>query len=265
MKICIVQIGCLNEYRAVNETSAELVNLSKSKAKSWLELSIKNHKNYCDKHKYEYIFKEYDSLPTERNICWYKIKAILETMQDESIDWVFYCDLDTLIMNDSFALEDIINLAEASGKDLIVPKQVSSVMKDPAGEGMLKSDEGINFGQFFIKNCKWAKIFLQKLWDFPIDNPHHIDLLNSKYYDNCVANIFWRLNIFETKNNSLAVYNSRFNSYYDNEGDQTLDYSWDKRQQTYYKNGQFKIHFAVLNFEERQKIMPEFYEKSKGN
>ena len=64
-------------------------------------------------------------------------------------------------------------------------------------------------------------------------------------------------NIFETKNNCISVSNRLFNSYLQNTV--TTSEAHLERQEYFYKDGDFKIHFADMEFERRQELMTEYY------
>ena len=263
MRISVVQFGNLHTFKHLT-TGNEFNLASLDGDDDWLSLSMKNHKEYCDLHGYSYFFHELEDFPNDRNISWYKIPAILSAFaaqDDVDIEihepqWVFYCDLDTLVMNKSVELEDIINRAEFLGKDLILPKNKNFKSRTMnSKEKNIK--KGINFGQFFIKNCAWSKLWLSKLWQFPLNYINHLDLLKTKYHDNCACNIMLKSNIFETKNNSILVANKLFNSYLNEIASSRESYL--ERQEYYYKDGDFKIHFADIDFETRQERMTEYY------
>ena len=272
MKICIVQFGCLKEYVQLysnffrESSSLDPIDIEKfvQDKQSWLNLSIENHKAYCNQHSYSYHFHELQKIPRDRSSCWHKIKAIQEAMQDSSVDWVFYCDLDTLVMNNLVKLEDIIHSAEILGKDLILPETKDFLSREMNSELKIV-EKGINAGHFFIKNCEWAKVWLEKFWNFPTDYVKHNSLLQARYHDNCALNIMLSSNVFETDANSIKAPNRMFNSYYkcvipEDRGDKTNGDFAAERAETFYKDGDFKIHFAGYNFEQRQFLLESYAE-----
>lgn len=281
MNICVVQFGCLSKYRSLYDTitkeqqkkslrkevqkhpkatETQSVDLTKIVSKNWLNLSIDNHKKYCDLHGYKYYFHELHDMPIDRNVAWYKIKAIKNAMSDSSIDWIFYCDLDTLVMNELTKLEDIIHMGELLGKDLILPEQKAFSSRTIHSKRLRTVPIGANAGQFFIKNCHWSNIWLEKFWNFPHEYIEHSNLLTSKYHDNDALNIMFSSNICQTKFNSVLAPARTFNSYfkpYSRTAKQNKNIAFE-RNEKFYNDGDFKIHFAGYNFSQRQFLFEQY-------
>ena len=113
---------------------------------SWAPIVINNTKSYCDTHSYQFFHKiiEY---PKDRHPAWYRIPFILDLFEKEDVDWVFWSDIDSLIMNHSIRIEDFLK----DDKDLIIASQ---------GYGWycgIGCEQCLNTGQFFIKN--WCQFF----------------------------------------------------------------------------------------------------------
>ena len=69
------------------------------------EMAIINRRLYCKQHSYDFIY-EID-IPDDRPVCWAKIPAILEAMDNH--DWVLWADSDTLIIERHRKLETFCN------------------------------------------------------------------------------------------------------------------------------------------------------------
>ena len=105
--------------------------------------SYDNKAAYCERHGYR--FHAYtESLDTSRPIPWSKVLIILEIMEDPDCEWVFWTDADSLIMNSKIKLKYFLD----DRYDMIVASDFN----------------GINTGQFFIRNCKWSKDFLARVY-----------------------------------------------------------------------------------------------------
>lgn len=104
---------------------------------------IENKRLYCTLHGYDFICVE-KSLDPLRPPAWSKILLILELMQTSDYKWIFWTDADSLIMNMTISLEDLI----VDNYNLILSKD----------------NTGINTGQFLIKNCDWSKKLLQAIY-----------------------------------------------------------------------------------------------------
>jgi hypothetical protein len=105
--------------------------------------TYENKKTYCEKHGYNFHFCV-ESKDLSRPIPWTKIKIIQELFEDPEVEWVFWTDADSLIMNSKIKLKSLID----RGYDIIVASD----------------NNGINTGQFFIRNCEWSRDFLARIY-----------------------------------------------------------------------------------------------------
>ncbi len=102
-----------------------------------------NKESYCDRHGYH--FHAYtESLDESRPIPWSKIKIIQQLFEDAEVKWVFWTDADSLIMNSDIKLKWFLD----DRYDMICATD----------------DEHLNSGQFLIRNCKWSKDFLARIY-----------------------------------------------------------------------------------------------------
>lgn len=105
--------------------------------------SYENKLKYCESHGYPFhVFTE--SLDESRPIPWSKIKIIEKLFENPDCEWVFWTDADSLIMNPKIKLNQFID----ERYDMITASDFN----------------GINTGQFFIKNCKWSHDFLARIY-----------------------------------------------------------------------------------------------------
>jgi hypothetical protein len=98
---------------------------------------------YCEKNS-EKILKESEG----RNFSWYKLKLLLENLQNENYDYVIYIDSDAIFINNDF---DIRNIIQAHQTDLIIGEDFGPDL--------------INGGVLIFKNTEWSKNFLTRVWD----------------------------------------------------------------------------------------------------
>lgn len=108
-----------------------------------------NKKRYCDKHGYALYDESTLSFDTSRAPAWSKIKAAQRLLTEESCDWVFWLDADTVIMNSSKRIEDFLPKADSSIDFVVTRQKVIS----------------FNSGAWLIRNTDWSKEFLQRWWD----------------------------------------------------------------------------------------------------
>lgn len=106
-------------------------------------ISTPNKEAYAKKHGYEFRLIRV-SLDRTRHPSWSKILALYGYLMEPDYDWIFWSDPDSLIVNDEIKLEDIID----DRYDLIF------------GE----DDNGINCGEFLIKNSDLSREFLADVY-----------------------------------------------------------------------------------------------------
>ena len=154
----------------------------------WAHIPIKNKQAYCDRHGYDLVTKRglYDTTFEERHPSWHSVKLILEILETTDIDWVFWSDVDALIMDYTVKLEKFIK----PDYDMVIPSQ---------GQGKycgIKTRNCLCCGHYFVKNTDWSKQFLRKLWDWPKDEYHNYKTYSywknsRKYCPNYCIN-YWR-------------------------------------------------------------------------
>ena len=220
---------------------------------NWMEKSANNTKEYCDLHGYEFFLKKYQEMPTERSISWYGLDVLSDILNDNpknSIDWIMYADLDVLFMRDEVLLEDIIEKAESLGKKAIFPNQKRAYVSSYKTGEIVTAKNAVCAGAFFIKKCEWSKRLIERIWSFPYESPKHISILHDKHVEQDCFNIFMSENIMSLEENSLLMPNRVFNSFshWNTEGEIDL---------IRYQDGDFIIHLAGLNREQREALVEE--------
>lgn len=186
----------------------------------WAPKVLANKRAYCDEHGYRFHYRrglyEY---ALDRHPSWHRIPLILELFEAAETEWVFWSDIDSLIMRTDVPLDWI--LAKYPGWDLIVPNQGAGLH---LGESI---DNCLCFGQFFLRNCLWSRRFLRELWEFPL-NPDFSKFLREESWEQEAVNHFHLTDHLEFSRHAAVVPNRLFNSFY----------------HTQYREGDFLIHFA---------------------
>ena len=110
-------------------------------------LTRQNHEEYASHHGYKYYTPQ-SLFPSvaKRDVRWHKIPTVL-SMFEEGCPWVFWTDSDSLFTNCDVAPFERWN---ASSYDLMVVGDHNWLM---------------NSGQFWIRNTRWARQFLQEVND----------------------------------------------------------------------------------------------------
>ena len=186
----------------------------------WAFKVLENKKRYCDTYGYKFHYRRgvYEHAQ-ERHPSWHRIPLLLELFEEDDTDWVFWSDIDSLIMRYDVRLEGLID--EFSEKDLIVPNQ---------GAGLFLGDlvpECLCFGQFFIRKTDWSRQFLEEVWKFP-ERAGMKSYLQKESWEQEAVNYIYKHNLVDFASHSAIVPNRLFNSFY----------------HTQYIDRDFLIHFA---------------------
>jgi hypothetical protein len=112
------------------------------KLKDLANLVIPIVEKYCDKNNYKLIVKKIENF--EKPPAWFKCLAILDEFKKNDCSYIFWLDIDTLILNLNF---DLINLSKSSKKLYLS-----------------KDHNGINSGVMLIKNCDEMKLFFDQVY-----------------------------------------------------------------------------------------------------
>lgn len=116
------------------------------------ELSILNHRQYCERHGYDFI-GEVD-IDHSRPVCWAKLPAVHKALHD--YDWVLWADSDTLICDMSRSLQEFCD----HRYDLIVQYQEHWWKLINLENGTERFP--INSGVFLIRSSDWSLRFLEE-------------------------------------------------------------------------------------------------------
>lgn len=113
-----------------------------------------NHQFYADAHDYTYI---YDISPTKNDVFKNKIEKILKLL--DLFDWVFWIDDDAFFLDYSKRLEPFIDNAPSKAELIYCTS--------PVNEG---KKTYLSSGNFFLKNTKRVKQFLQACLDADLED-----------------------------------------------------------------------------------------------
>lgn len=105
-------------------------------------LSRPTKEAYCLRHGYTFRCRT-DGFDPARPPSWSKIRFLLEELPH--CDWVFWTDADSLVMNSAVPLACFVD----DNYDLVVSRDRYN---------------GLNAGNFFVKNSPWARRFLERVY-----------------------------------------------------------------------------------------------------
>lgn len=165
-----------------------------------------NKQAYCEEHGYDFYYVT-ESLDPSRYPAWSKILIIQQILAD--YDWVFWTDADSLIMNPSIAVEQLVD----DRYFLVICKQI---------------DGTINSGQFLIKNTPLSFQFLDRIYA--------PDMLHKGWIEQ--GAVIEILNTPPYAQNVLILHQRAFNSICPKRWANVL-------HDAHYHDGDFILHFAM--------------------
>ena len=234
----------------------------------WANIPIKNKQEYCNIHGYDLVTKRgtYNTKFERRHPSWHSILLILEILETTDTEWVFWSDIDALVMDYSVKLESFIN----PEFDMVIPSQ---------GQGEycgIKTKDCLCCGHYFIKNTEWSKKTLKSLWEWA--NGQYFKYGENKYWEQCGMNYFYNNNALNfNKHVFVEKCNRKFNSfYYSDSNHNPIQFcewgeTWfrtdNKKYElkgSAYNDGDFIIHFAGEHCSPyRKELMEEYKGKVK--
>ena len=110
-----------------------------------IKMVLKNRESYAKLYNYK-IISNNKIIDKNRPIAWSKILLIQKYLKE--FDYLFYIDMDAIIMEPMIKLEDFI----------LLDNQKSDII-------MTEDWNGLNTGVWLIKNTKWSEIFLNLIWN----------------------------------------------------------------------------------------------------
>lgn len=213
-----------------NKIKVAIVTLYDKNYKDLAEYSLPNKNAYAKKYNYDFYHFD-DVLDSSKPPQWNKILAVKNILEKNIYDWVWWIDIDSLILNFNIQLESIID----SNFEIIFTKNNYSY---------------ISSGSCFFKNTELVKNFLDDVF-----------YLKKSYLANIDINIFdheqqaIRLllqNDEKYKNKTKLIHERVCNSYCKTTNLDVLKYyaNWNN-EDNIYKQGDFVIQFCGRSMCER--------------
>jgi hypothetical protein len=196
---------------------------------------IKNREAYCKLHNY-HLINANEMIDRSRPVAWSKLLAAEKYISTNKYDYIFYIDMDAIIINLKIKLETIISFY-------------------PKRDFIMASDwNGLNTGVWLVKNSEFSKWFLLTAWKqdhliesfSPNNIPYPFKYEQRSFHFLLDTDEWKRRNLPKYRGNTSELNNHfkllpqcTFNSYsmhpFDNRGD---------RKNVQYIPGDFLIHFA---------------------
>lgn len=202
------------------------------------KMSIKNKIEYANKHNYDFIYFD-DVIDKTRPPQWSKVKAVESILND--YDWVWWIDIDALIMEFDIMLESLID----DDYNMIFTSNKYSYLSN---------------GSSFFKNTPETFDFLNDCYDLKHDCLKNVNVNVFDHEQQSMRQLI--LNVEKYKTKSKLIDERCCNSFCVTENLQVLSVypTWNSESNIYQK-GDFVIQFCGRNFSERINDF-EKYEKS---
>ena len=161
------------------------------------EMVYENRLSYAHRHGYEHMWANITSynLPNGEPIYWNKIPILQEAFaRYPKAEWVWWMDLDIIIMNQSLSMWDHVLSPEGMAHNAVLDKPINkpggglSGWKTPATYNysevnflIASGGWGMNVGNFLMRRSQWSDwlldlwiepFYIEKGWIFPVCYPH---------------------------------------------------------------------------------------------
>lgn len=202
-------------------------------------ISVPNRIKYCKKHGYKFVEYKFTKLqPPNRTPHWGRVMG-LKTHLDQ-YDWIFYCDTDAVILNESIKIEKFID----ENYDLIV--------------GPLASEGHLSSSGMLIKNCEWSRKLFDTWYNqtYFINHPYHAK--PGQDYGATAGNggMFFEQSALEFLYDTNEEIRKRIKRIKRNAFNSIASSAY------YYKPGDFLIHFPGVPKQQKIDLMKQWSKKS---
>ena len=145
-----------------------------SKVESLADIATTNKLWYAERNQYEFVNDTTDYILEQgRSDTWLIELSILNVIKTRpDIDWIFWTDIDSLIMNYEVKLEDLIS--QASDEENIIACMWSFIQQytySDLSAPTIKIENKpsqwffLHTGNFLVRNCEWSYEFLSRLYN----------------------------------------------------------------------------------------------------
>lgn len=187
---------------------------------------IENKKKYCELHGYDFIVCE-ETLDSSRSPSWSKVLLLNKLMENSSYKWLFWTDADSLIMNHSIRLEDLID----ERYNMVITVDFASICA----------------GEFFMKNCEWSRQFLKIIYG-------HTECIHHRWWEQCA--MIEELKINPSHYAYIKLFPQRIMNSFPKEQFPHVG------SQSIYQTGDFIFHFAGTNLELLNTLMQKYSQET---
>jgi hypothetical protein len=213
-----------------------------------------NIKKYCKMHGYTlWEDKQETTNEYQRSSQWQKIKVSIDVLKNNNFKWLFFIDLDCLIMNSDIKLESIIDDNYA----FIVPAHNMKPIDTPVvGHNV----ENIITSQYLVKNNEDGLAILEDIWEAK-GHPENIDI-NSFDYEGRQARITISKPEFKDK---IKIIEERILNRFWYVNNPFMTFHFKGVNDLVWQPGDFIVHVTGYKKEDRIKLLSDLNYFSKLN
>lgn len=221
-----------------NPAKIAIVTLFDKNYEDLANIAIPNFVDYGKKHGYDVIFFD-EIIDKSRPAPWSKVKAVEHVL--DKYEWVWWIDIDALIMNPNIKLESIID----STYDVIFTANKYSTISN---------------GSSFYKNSTFTKQFLRDCYELQLDTLRGIDTSTFDHEQKPMRSLY--LSGGEYAKRIKLVHERVCNSYWYTGSPSVLQSypAWNS-EDNIYQTGDFVVNFCGRSRDERIQVMAEFLKK----
>lgn len=212
-----------------------IVTLFDDYYKDLAEISLEDKIEYARKHNYNFIYFS-NKIDPNRPAQWSKIKSIEYVLKD--YEWVWWIDIDALIINKDIKIESIID----DNFDIILTENKYSFISN---------------GSSFFKNTQFTKKFLKECYDLELDILKDVDIQTFDHEQKPMRILIQSIPEYAKK---IKLIKERVcNSFWYTNNKTVLDSypNWNN-DENIFKPGDFVVNFCGRDKNERIEVMKKF-------
>jgi hypothetical protein len=241
-----IKIGVIMLYETADITKAWMQDM--------LHPLVNVRSLYCRRHNYT-LLNGNKLIDKSRPTAWSKLLILEHYFRSGAYDYLFYLDMDTVIMNPSVTLESFID-ASARKFDIVITEDTN----------------GLNTGVMLMRNSPWTLWFLRTAWEQSqlVDSsnttsPHYLFRWEQRAFHYLTNSVQWQAaklpkypgDYTEIRKHFYLLPQCAFNSYILHPFDITA-----VREDSQYAPGDFLIHFAGKNQASRRALMRYYLDQA---
>lgn len=221
-----------------NPAKIAIVTLFDKNYEDLANIAIPNFIEYGKKHGYDVIFFD-DIIDKSRPAPWSKVKAVEHVL--DKYEWVWWIDIDALIMNTDIKLETLLD----NEHDIIFTANKYSTISN---------------GSSFYKNSNFTKQFLRDCYELQLEGLRGIDTSTFDHEQKPMRTLYLSGGDYQKK--IKLIHERVCNSYWYTTSPSVLQSypNWNL-EDNIYKTGDFVVNFCGRTKDERVQIMNGFTKK----